>query len=105
MEEKKEKTKTYKSKNKKDNQILNFNIDNKIQNLRNNAMEKIKLYTKSIDQRIKQINTESIFKPQKSNNYQPINSKIHNSNPFRTSGKRLNGKTNNNKNSKNAISI
>ena len=45
IQEKKEKTKT--RENIKENKILNSNIDNKIQNLRNNTMKKIKLYKKS----------------------------------------------------------
>ena len=96
------KDKSNKDKIKKDNQIINSNIDDRIQNLRNNAMEKIKLYTNSIDQRIKQINTESIFKPKKTNNYQPISSKSNNNNPFRNA---IKDNINSRKYNKNGLSI
>ena len=91
-EEIKEKKVIYKNvkekekKGKKDN-IIKSNIENKIHNIRNNVNEKIKLYTKSIEQRIDLINTESIFKTKKSNNYRPITSKNNNSNPFRVSAR------------------
>lgn len=90
------KEKINKDNNTIDNYKLYPNIDNKIQNIKSNAAEKMKLYTKSIEQRIKEINTESIFKTKKTNNYQPISSKNSNSNgnPFRNSSREINQNTN-----------
>lgn len=81
------KEKTDKEKSIKDIQIINVNINNKIQNMRNNAAEKLKLISKNNEYPLKQINTESLFKNKKVNNIQPISSKSNNSNPFRNSSK------------------
>ena len=73
----------------KHNKMTNSNINSKNQSIRNNAVEKLKLISTSNDKNLKQVNTESIFKTKKINNYQPISSKAssNNNNPFRSSSK------------------
>ena len=71
----------------KPNKMINSDINTKIQNIRNNAFEKLKLISISNDKNLLPVNTESLFKVKKINNYQPISSKASNNNPFRSSSK------------------
>ena len=62
---------------------LDINTNNQNTNKRKNM-----IYTKSTESKNKILTTESLFKSKNTNNYQPVNNKKSNSNPFRNSLKR-----------------
>ena len=75
--------------NGKEHKLASPDINIIIQNIRNKAVEQMKLISKPNNYNLKPMNTESIFGSKKINNYQPISSKVNNnnSNPFRNSSK------------------
>jgi hypothetical protein len=58
--------------NGKEYKLASPDINNIIQNIRNKAVEQMKLISKPNSYNLKPMNTESIFSTKKINNYQPI---------------------------------